>query len=592
VKKELKNSEILSHFTIEHASDAIFWVDSNARFHFVNEAACRDLGYTRDEFMQMTVHDIDPDFPAEKWPEQWARVKKLRSFTHLSHHRTKDGRVFPVEISANYLEFEGKEYSCAFVRDISKRLDAEKEVRDSEKRFRDIFSSVNDGIIIVDPDDGRIVEVNDKVVKMLGYKKNELTGMSVRNIHPDEMEQINSIVGDVLKGSPVLTDEFSCLRKDRNYMPADMSFSRVTLNDIMYVLIMVRDITDRKKAEQKIENALAEIKDLKDQLEAENIYLQQEIKIQHNFEEIISKSNDFKKVLQKIEQVASTDATVLILGETGTGKELIARAVHNISDRRDRPLVKVNCASLPANLVESELFGHEKGAFTGALASKIGRFELANGGTIFLDEIGDLSLDLQSKLLRVLQEGEFERLGNPRVIKVDVRIIAATNRDLEKALEDGEFRRDLYYRLNVFPILTPPLRDRKEDIPLLVKHFMNKYSGRIGKKVDKVTQKIIDILMQYHWPGNVRELENIIERAVIISRGETLELGDWIPARERVIEHTKPGTLAEFERNYIIKVLELTGWRVSGEKGAAKILGLKPTTFEAKMKKLGIERTK
>ncbi len=592
MNKELKNSEHLSHFTIERASDAIFWVDSNARFHFVNEAACRSLGYTRDEFMQMTVHDIDTDFPVEKWSEQWTRVKKLKSFTHLSHHRTKDGRVFPVEISANYIQFEGREYSCAFVRDISKRLDAEKEVRGSEKRFRDIFSAVNDGIIIVDPDDGRIVDVNDQGLKMLGYKKDELIGMSVSNIHPDEIDQINSIVSEVLKGSPVLTDEFSCLRKDSIYMPADMSFSKVELNQISYILVMVRDITDRKKAEQKIENALAEIKELKDQLEAENIYLQEEIKIQHNFEEIISKSNELKKVLLKVEQVASTDATVLILGETGTGKELIARAVHNISDRRDRPLVKVNCASLPANLVESELFGHEKGAFTGALARKIGRFELANGGTIFLDEIGDLSLDLQSKLLRVLQEGEFERLGNPRVIKVDVRIIAATNRELEQAMENGEFRGDLYYRLNVFPILTPPLRDRKEDIPLLVKHFMNKYSGRIGKKVDKVSQKVIDILMQYNWPGNVRELENIIERAVIISRGDTLELGDWIPAKNKLFSHPKPETLAEIEKDHINNVLELTGWRVSGEKGAAKILGLKPTTLEARMKKLGIERKK
>jgi len=590
MNRDLKNSELLAQFTIERASDAIFWVDTEARFHFVNEAACRSLGYSREELMGMSVHDIDPDFPVERWTKQWDKVKKLKSFTHLSHHRTKEGRIFPVEISANYLEFKGQEYSCAFVRDISKRLIAEKEVVESEKRFKDIFSAVNDGIIIVDPNEGRIVDVNNKAVDMLGYKKHELLGMNVRNIHPDEMDQINSIVDGVLKGSPIVTDEFSCLRKDSKYMPADMSFSKVELNETIYVLVMVRDITERIKAEQEIKSALAEIKELKSQLEAENIYLQEEIKIQHNFEEIISKSNNFKKVLQKIEQVASTDASVLILGETGTGKELIARAVHNISDRRDRPLVKVNCAALPFNLVESELFGHEKGAFTGALARKIGRFELANGGTIFLDEIGDLSMDLQSKLLRVLQEGEFERLGNPRVIKVDVRIIAATNRDLEKALENGEFRRDLYYRLNVFPILTPPLRDRKEDIPLLVKHFMNKYSGRIGKKVDKVSQRVIDILMQYQWPGNVRELENIIERAVIISRGETLELGDWMPVKGSLLEEAQPETLEQFERNYIIKVLDLAGWRVSGEKGAAKVLGLKPTTLEAKMKKLGIER--
>jgi PAS domain S-box-containing protein len=558
----------------------------------VNEAACRSLGYSRDELMNMTVHDIDPDFPESKWPDQWDTVKKLKSFTHLSHHRTKDGRVFPVEISANYIEFEGNEYSCAFVRDISERLEAEREVRESEKRFRDIFSAVNDGIIIVDPEDGKIIDVNDKVEKMLGYKKDEIIGMSVRNIHPDEIDQINTIVGDVLKGSPVFTDEFSCLRKDRQHMPADMSFSKVELNNITYVLVMIRDITERKKAEKKIENALAEIKILKNRLEAENIYLKEEIKVQHNFEEIISKSSVFKKVLQQVEQVASTDASVLILGETGTGKELIARAVHNISERRDRPLVKVNCASLPANLVESELFGHEKGAFTGALTRKIGRFELADKGTIFLDEIGDLSLDLQSKLLRVLQEGEFERLGNPHVIKVNVRIIAATNRDLEKAMEDGEFRSDLFYRLNVFPITTPPLRDRKEDIPLLVKHFMNKYSGRIGKKVDRVSHKVIDTLTLYEWPGNVRELENIIERAVIISRSNDLELGDWIPVKDKPNHNLQQMTLDQIERNHITKVLDITGWRVSGEKGAARILGLKPTTLEARMKKLGIQRNK
>ncbi|MEP7111553.1 MAG: sigma 54-interacting transcriptional regulator, partial [Ferruginibacter sp.] len=319
-----------------------------------------------------------------------------------------------------------------------------------------------------------------------------------------------------------------------------------------------------------------------------------EIKLNNNFEEIVSRSKSFHRVLKQIEQVASTDATVLITGESGTGKELIARAVHNISNRSKRPLVKVNCATLPANLIESELFGHEKGAFTGAMERKIGRFELADGGTIFLDELGELPVELQAKLLRVLQEGEFERLGNPKTMKVNVRVIAATNRNLEQAIEKKEFREDLYYRLNVFPITSPPLRDRKEDIPLLVKHFCQKHEPRVGKKIVNVSPKVIDVLMEYNWPGNIRELENLIERAMIICQGTILEYGDWLPISKSVSENgnrkTNLSKLDDVEKDHILDVLKKTNWKVSGEKGAAKILGLNPTTLEARMKKLGIKR--
>jgi transcriptional regulator with GAF, ATPase, and Fis domain len=350
-------------------------------------------------------------------------------------------------------------------------------------------------------------------------------------------------------------------------------------------------LEEKTKHSNELKGALSEVERLKNRLEVENIYLQDEIKLQHNFEHIITQSEEMKKVLHKIEKVSSTDANVLILGESGTGKELMARAVHNISSRSHRPLVKVNCSALPANLIESELFGHEKGSFTGATSRKIGRFELADGGTIFLDEIGDLPLELQPKILRVLQEGEFERIGNAKTIKVDVRIIAATNRNLDQEIQSGNFREDLYYRLNVFPISIPPLRERKEDISLLINHFVTNYSRKVGKRIETISQSMIDKLTEYNWPGNVRELENIIERAVITNEGTKLYLQEVLPKSNSV----KAGedrflTLDEMERQHIVKVLETTNWQVSGERGAAKILGMKRTTLEARMKKLEIKR--
>ena len=333
----------------------------------------------------------------------------------------------------------------------------------------------------------------------------------------------------------------------------------------------------------------AEVSQLRDRLQAENVYLHEEIKTQQGFEDLVGQSPALTAVLRKVEQVAPTDTTVLILGETGTGKELIARGIHRLSRRRERALVTVNCGAIAPGLVESELFGHEKGAFTGAVARKIGRFELADGGTIFLDEIGDLSLDLQVKLLRVLQEGEVERVGGTRTIKVDVRVIAATHHDLTEAVKTGGFRPDLFYRLNVFPMTTPALRDRKEDIPLLVRHFALHYGVKLGKRIEAVPKRTLDALAAYDWPGNVRELRNVIERALIITQGATLELRDWAPG-EAAATAARLRSLEDVEREYIISVLAQKGWRVSGPKGAASLLGLKPTTLEARMKKLGIQR--
>ena len=346
------------------------------------------------------------------------------------------------------------------------------------------------------------------------------------------------------------------------------------------------------KANQSIQAAYEEIKKLQSRLQAENIYLQQTINEKNNLGEIIGQCNAISKVFMMVEQVASIEATVLILGETGVGKGMVARAIHMRSTRKERPMITVNCTSLPANLIESELFGREKGAFTGAHARQIGRFELADGGTIFLDEIGEMPFDLQCKLLRVVQDGEFERLGSPRTIKVNVRIIAASNRNLVEEVRNGKFREDLFYRLNVFPITIPPLRQRKDDIPLLVDHFIDKFNRKHDKKITTVSKETLNAIMDYHWPGNVRELECVIERAVITSQGKCLQVLDRFDTscktEELVDQDVKD--IAKLEHDHILMILRRTWWRIEGEKGAAALLGLNPSTLRARMRKYGIVR--
>lgn len=341
-----------------------------------------------------------------------------------------------------------------------------------------------------------------------------------------------------------------------------------------------------------VENALAyrEIETLKNKLASEKLYLEDEIRTQHNFEELIGESQTFKRILKQVETVAPTDSTVLICGETGTGKELIARAIHDLSQRRERTLVKINCAAIPTGLLESELFGHEKGAFTGAISQRTGRFELANRGTLFLDEVGDIPLELQPKLLRVLQEQEFERLGSTRTQKVDVRLIAATNCDLEQMVADRKYRSDLYYRLNVFPILIPPLRQRREDIPALTRFFTQKYARRLKKQIIAIPAEVMSALTNYHWPGNVRELEHFIERAVILTRGGNLEVSLTELKSSEPIATTELTTLHDAEREHILRALEESNWVVGGPQGAATRLGMKRTTLQSKMQKLGISR--
>ena len=435
---------------------------------------------------------------------------------------------------------------------------------------------------------------SDRFREILGYTPAEFPGTidSFRSrLHPEDVEAIWAAIERHLQERVPYKVEYRLRTKSGEY-PWFLARGQAIWNIEGKAIRMsgsIQDITERKQAELNLKAALSEIKELKDKLEIERAYLQEEIKSQYNHENIIGQSDALNYIFYKVEQIAPSDTTVLVLGETGTGKELVARAIHGLSPRKDRALVKVNCATLPANLIESELFGHEKGAFTGAHARQLGRFEVADGATLFLDEIGELPLELQPKLLQVIQDGEFERLGGSGTIKVDVRVIAATNRNLEEEVSRGRFREDLWYRLNIFPITVPPLRERMEDIASLVEFFVDKISKRLGKSIETIPVSLMNTLQDYHWPGNIRELENVLERAVINSSGPKLHLVDELKKQHKDLTTAKK-TLNEIERDYIVRVLEQTHWKVSGQNGAADILGLDRSTLRARMRKLGIQQ--
>jgi chemotaxis protein methyltransferase CheR len=488
-------------------------------------------------------------------------------------------------------------------------------LRKSEKRYHTVYTIAPLAFVTWDLD-CRVTDWNDQAEALFGWSREEVLGRSFFDfLIPDsERPKVEEVVKQLLAG------ELPSYGVNKNMTKSGEKVLCEWNNAMLYdaegnvaeVISLALDITEKKsiedalrktntdlelevaehmQTEKELRKALKEIEELKEQLQADYTYLREEIKLEHNFNEIIGESNALKYVLFKIEQIANIDTTVLVLGETGTGKELVARAIHNMSPRKNRPLVKVDCATLPSNLIESELFGHEKGSFTGSQERTIGRFELANGSTIFLDEIGELPLELQSKLLRVIQDGEFERIGSSTPIKVDVRIIAATNRNLETEISKGNFRQDLWYRLNVFPITVPPLRQRPEDIPLLVNAFVNKFSKKIVKTIEKITQDDMEILKSYPWPGNVRELQNVVERAVINTQGPVLCISDKLEVpRDAESAPTRKRHLKVIEQDCILNVLEETKWKIEGKDGAAAILGLNPSTLRSRMKNLGIRR--
>jgi formate hydrogenlyase transcriptional activator len=484
------------------------------------------------------------------------------------------------------------------------RLHLEQRLRESEERLRDLYEEAPIAYVKEDME-SRFISANRAALRILGIKPEEVPGFVGKSLvpdTPDAQRRVTEALASIGRGTDASAVVLELRRRDTGN-PVWVQWWSKPEPGGKYTRTMFVDITDRVLMEQE-----------RARLAAQNVYLQEEIKSVHNFEEIIGQSPALLDVLEKVQRVARTDATVLITGETGTGKELIARAIHSASQRRDKPLIKVNCAALPAGLVESELFGHEKGAFSGAISRRVGRFELANGGTIFLDEVGEVPLDVQVKLLRVLQEREFERIGGTNPIEVDVRVIAATNRDLVKSIRDSKFREDLYYRLNVFPIALPPLRDREGDVPLLVQVLVARYAARVGVRIDAVGKATMERLGRYSWPGNVRELENVLERAVILSNGPTLEIdpevfasaaatrsgnaGPLTPSGSESTPQAVAGaglnapleSLASNMRNHILAALEQSGWVIDGPRGAAKVLGLHPNTLRSRMKKLSIVR--
>jgi formate hydrogenlyase transcriptional activator len=470
------------------------------------------------------------------------------------------------------------------------RKDSEESLRESEARLSLAATSAEAGLWILEIATGHIW-ATEKTRELYGFAPDQELNFEgfIHIVDPEDRVQIRRRVEQAIRAREDFQEEYRIVHPDgtirwmnargRPYFSPSGEPER-----LMGVSI---DISERKQMEAQLRQQLHDIEQLKQQLEKENIYLREEIELQSVHAEIVGRSQAMKQILAQIEQVARTDTTVLIEGETGTGKELAARAVHRLSGRKDRPLVTVNCASLPPTLIESELFGREKGAYTGALTRMTGRFELADGATLFLDEIGELPLDVQAKLLRVLEHGRFERLGSTKPLQVNVRIIAASNRNLARDADEGKFRKDLYYRLNVFPIIIPPLRERPDDIPLLVWAFVRQYEKKMGKRIEHIPRKSMEALQRYPWPGNARELRNAVEHAMIVSSGKTLEVS--VP--QRVSTETPANlSLEDAERRHILGVLHKSGWRLTGRGGAAEILGLKRTTLQSKMKKLGIRR--
>ncbi len=586
----LKESEKRYRFLYEHTPVMMHSLNKDAQLVSVNQHWLDTLGYEREEVLGRPVTDFQTKPSGAFAIDYHFRERFLKTGVAKNlelQFVKKNGEVIDVLLSAHgkFDENHVLIHTQSFLVDVTERKKVERALKESQERLNAIITTAMDAIITVN-DDLKIILCNEAAEKVFRCECAVVEGQSLDQFLSEEFRRlIHDYVSDMKKQKvkkPLWVPEgLTAIRSDGDEFPIEGTLSMVDISDQCLMTVILRDIVERKKAEEQL-----------DRLHTQNVYLREELKDELNFGEIIGTSPSMQQVFQHIEMVAQTDSTVLLLGETGTGKELIARAIHSVSPRKERVMIKVNCGALPAGLVESELFGHEKGAFTGATTQKKGRFELAHNGTIFLDEVGELPHETQIKLLRVLQEQEFERVGGANTIKVNARVIAATNRDLHKEVQRGAFRADLFYRLNIFPISIPSLRERKDDIPNLANYFLRNFSRRMGKQVTSISEAGLDRLRGFQWPGNVRELANILERAVILCQGRVLteEHIGFLTAPEAKPQDSP--TLEEAECRLIQEALEKTGGVLAGPKGAAALLGMNRSTLWSRMRKLGIDAKK
>jgi len=577
--------------------------DASGRFVDVSDEWTVRLGYTREEMVGKRPEDIASKESAEQISEQ--HLPRFRRTGNLDlavvEFQRKDGSMMELLTRATqHQDNDDNIYSIFLFVEMSNRSRA-------ERRYQALYQSTPAMLHTIDGQ-GRIKYVSDHWLEKMGYAREDVIGRSIIDFMSSASQE--SVLGDglqnLIEAGNTKNVPRQMLTSSGDVMDVLMSASteRDQRDRVFSVLVASKDMTERNRNEAKLREAYGEIARLKDELENERDYLREEVNVSMNFGRIIGESPALGTMLARIEAVADTPANALIVGETGTGKELVAHAIHGRSRRADAPLVKVNCASIPAELFESEFFGHAKGAFTGAYRDRVGRFQLADGGTIFLDEVGEIPVELQGKLLRVLQEKEFERVGEDVTRSVDVRVIAATNRDLEKEVEAGRFREDLYYRLSVLPISVPPLRKRGDDVLQIAVHFLDSICREFGREVPQLTQAQAESMLRYDWPGNVRELKNVIERALILSPPGTLKLdlpqGAAVPAlhERRVVPGVGKSTrsfvtdaeMKERQKDNVRKALEFADWRVSGKGGAAELLNMRPTTLTDRMKSLGLEK--
>lgn len=550
-------------------------------------------GYTSDELMNFRAEDWFDEEDLATMAKEWHKVFSEGQTQTELNLILKDGRRVPYFLTGVRLMLDGKPHLVGIGIDITDKKRQEEALRKSEdilKRAEEIALLGSWQLDIVKNE----LFWSDEVYRIFGMSIGyPLTYEAfLEAVHPEDRAFVDTAWKAALQKAPYDIEHRIVVNGKVRWVREKARVEFNAAGEPVLCTGFVHDITDRKKAEQEREKALNEIKRLKDLLEAENVYLKKEMKALYAPDDIIGQSDAIQYVLFRAQQVAETDTTVLLLGETGTGKGRIARLIHESSQRSHKPLVIVHCSALPGNLIESELFGREKGAFTGAESKQIGRFELADGGTIFLDEISEMPVELQAKLLRVIEDGEFERLGSPHTTKVDVRIIASTNRNLTEEIDKGRFRNDLFYRLNIFPITMPPLRQRKEDIPLLANYFLEKYNKRVGRKITKIPETTMLSLQAHTWPGNVRELMGVIEKGVITNFDTPLDLPGTVTLGHEEItpKLQNKKRLADVEKNHIGRILRETGWKIEGPKGAAQLLGMHPSTLRNRMKKLGIKK--